>query len=883
MGEADNKCSVPFIRICDFMEKLSGIKGKRKTQALKEFFEHSKVTNFFPIVRLMIPNFDMERGQYGLKEVTLAKYYAELLSLPNREKEALIHFKDPKKQLPGCPAGGFVEVLEFIIRNRVGDSQNLTVEEINAYLDDLANALDKPAKKKILSELVRRMSAIEQKWLVKIILKDMKLGTHEKLLSSFHDKALEIYYNTNNLREVFTKLKDKNIELGVQLFTWGQPIRPMLAGRKPFQELKKLLINQEVYVETKFDGERIQCHYCSDGNIKFFSRNAVDYTMMYGRSLRELILENVHGVNACILDGELIVWDLGLDAPASFGQNKTVANENTPGKCLCYMVFDILYIETADGTKHDLMPKPLSDRKQILDKTLTDVPKRLEKVKFSQVKGSKMVFDQFNVAIERNEEGLIIKRVDSPYIPDDRSSLWLKMKSDYFDGLSDSLDFLIVGGYYGSGHRTGDGDEFDHITVFLLASPSKIDLKDPLKSKFVPITKVGTGYSIPELGELRRRLRDQWKPFRQSPPYWPKWVPGPGERPDYFINDPSKSVILEVKAAEIVPSEKFPSNNTLRFPKVARIRYDKNWDQATSMTEVQTIIDSFKRGITEPTARIDAVQIEDEPTRKRKREIKTIPKGQVMPQFMDTDTSEIIPTSAIFDGCEFFIVSCRGYDKSDLEIKIVENGGRKVQNYLPTVTHIIASDSSSMKVRNLIEKYGLDILSPDWLVDCVKYQEKMELRPKYVLHASDETRNYFEKEFTKYGDSLSIPYRSVDELLEIAKNFPERELNQVKKTIESNWWNRIPEEIKANVFRIPAYKFLSKVFFIYKSDLPDPLFNGRDLWVELYQLKIEAHGGEVRNGLTKDVTHILNLGQRIRFESKAEVVDAQWINQMIAH
>lgn len=251
----------------------------------------------------------------------------------------------------------------------------------------------------------------------------MKLGTHEKILSSYHDKALEIFYNTNNLREVFTKLKDKTIELGVQLFILGQPIRPMLAGRKPYQELKKMLINTEVYVETKFDGERIQCHFHVDGTLKLFSRNAVDYSTMYGRSLRDLIIENIHGVNSCILDGELIVWDLTLDAPSSFGQNKTVANENTPGKCLCYMLFDILYIETTDGAKHNLMTKPLSDRKQILDKTISEVPKRLEKVKYLQVKGSKSVFDQFNLAVERNEEGLIIKRMDSPYIPDDRSSL----------------------------------------------------------------------------------------------------------------------------------------------------------------------------------------------------------------------------------------------------------------------------------------------------------------------------------------------------------------------------------------------------------------------------------------------------------------------------
>lgn len=163
MEEEENKCHVPFIRICEFMDRLSSQKGKKKTQALKDFFDQSKVTNFFPIVRLLVPNFDMERGQYGLKEVTLAKYYAELLSLPNREKDSLIHFKDPRKQLPGCPAGGFVEVLEFILKNRVGDSQNITVEEVNNFLDNLANAIDKPAKKKVLSELIRRMNSLEQK------------------------------------------------------------------------------------------------------------------------------------------------------------------------------------------------------------------------------------------------------------------------------------------------------------------------------------------------------------------------------------------------------------------------------------------------------------------------------------------------------------------------------------------------------------------------------------------------------------------------------------------------------------------------------------------------------------------------------------------------
>ena len=84
----------------------------------------------------------------------------------------------------------------------------------------------------------------------------------------------------------------------------------------------------------------------------------------------------------------------------------------------------------------------------------------------------------------------------------------MKLKSEYFEALSDTLDLLIVGGYYGSGFRVGGGDEFDHITVFLCAVPSKIDVKNPTKSKFIPVTKVGTGYSLAELAEIRRKLKD---------------------------------------------------------------------------------------------------------------------------------------------------------------------------------------------------------------------------------------------------------------------------------------------------------------------------------------------------------------------------------------
>ncbi len=57
------------------------------------------------------------------------------------------------------------------------------------------------------------------------------------------------------------------------------PIRPMLAGKKKinyFNEGAKKMY----YVETKFDGERLQVHK-KGSEVKLFSRNAVDYSNLY--------------------------------------------------------------------------------------------------------------------------------------------------------------------------------------------------------------------------------------------------------------------------------------------------------------------------------------------------------------------------------------------------------------------------------------------------------------------------------------------------------------------------------------------------------------------------------------------------------------------------
>ena len=57
----------------------------------------------------------------------------------------------------------------------------------------------------------------------------------------------------------------------------------------------------------------------------------------------------------------------------------------------------------------------------------------------------------------------MIKPTSAPYIFGDRKH-WIKIKPDYIDGLIDTLDLVVIGGYYGEGRRRAG-----NISHFLLA------------------------------------------------------------------------------------------------------------------------------------------------------------------------------------------------------------------------------------------------------------------------------------------------------------------------------------------------------------------------------------------------------------------------------
>ena len=74
-------------------------------------------------------------------------------------------------------------------------------------MDELARAYDTDKKKQVLARIVQDTTVDEQKWIVRIILKDLKAGLgYEPILRAYHPDALELFNATSDLRSVFEEL-----------------------------------------------------------------------------------------------------------------------------------------------------------------------------------------------------------------------------------------------------------------------------------------------------------------------------------------------------------------------------------------------------------------------------------------------------------------------------------------------------------------------------------------------------------------------------------------------------------------------------------------------------------------------------------------------------
>jgi len=233
-------------------------------------------------------------------------------------------------------------------------------------------------------------------------------------------------------------------------------------------------------------------------------------------------------------------------------------------------LFDCLYV---DGVDYTTKPLPLRRKK------LKEVVKASEKVKLSTsrlIENPKDLEFFFEEAISEGCEGIMCKSVNSDaiYQMGARGWLWIKYKRDYKYEMTDTVDLVAVGAFYGRGRRAGT------YGALLMAA------YDPESDTFKTVCKVGSGFTDEDLA----KLPELFKPYIIQHKH-PR-VDSKIEADVWFV----PSVVLEIIGAEITlsPLHTCALNKiregvglAIRFPRfTGRYRFDKGPEQATTVKEL---------------------------------------------------------------------------------------------------------------------------------------------------------------------------------------------------------------------------------------------------------------------------------------------------------
>lgn len=751
--------------------------------------------DIYPAFRLIIPERDRDRAMYGLKEKAIGKILLKVLKIDRNSEDAqsLLNWKLPGLTYASRMAGDFAGRCFEVISKRPMRSEvgAMSIEEVNDRLDKLSAASRENEQLPIFADFYRRMNPEELTWIIRIILRQMKIGATERtLFNIWHPDAEILFSISSSLRRVCWELWDPNVRLEGEdvSVTLMQCFQPQLAQFQThsFQRIvDRMRLDEDdstFWIEEKMDGERMQLHMAPDNAIpggksfRFWSRKAKDYTYLYGNGLYD---ENgaltkylkhafAQGVRSIILDGEMIAWDHEQKAPVPFGTLKSaaIAEQRNPfsvGQRPLYRVFDILYLNSKALTRYTLR-----DRRRALEASIIPVKERFEIHPYEVAHSAAEIEPQLRKVVAEASEGLVLKNPGSPYRLNERHDDWMKVKPEYMTEFGESLDCVVIGGYYGSGKRGGILGSF---LCGLRVDESQL-APGSSPAKFYSFFKVGGGFSAVDYVTIGHHTDGKWKNWDAEHPPTTYIELGGGdaqyERPDVWIK-PDESFVVCVKAASITSSDQFRLGLTLRFPRFKRFRPDKDWKTALSVLELLDLKSNLEHGKREAELTVDRSR-KKRATRSTKKELTVAgyddkeveyvgPRGKLFDDLnfcMSTATQSSMPVLIILDVATESVSPKQS--KADLEQLIKANGGKIFQTNTAAENIVCIADRSkcllpmrwpsnsdlteTIKAASLEKRGDVNLIRPLWIFDCLEQARRdshsvpfcLPLEPRCVCH-----------------------------------------------------------------------------------------------------------------------------------------------------
>jgi DNA ligase-1 len=436
--------------------------------------------------------------------------------------------------------------------------KQLTIAEVRNRLEAVAatsGSGSKEKKQRLIEALFSQAEPNEAKYLVKIFVGEMRTGFHEGLMEQAIAKAFDMPLRTvqqanmalGDIGETAALAKTGKEALSNLGFRIFRPVKPMLAQVADNVDEALKSHDGKTAFEYKYDGARVQIHKLNE-TVKIFSRRLTDVTLSLPEIV-ESVKQNVK-TNETIMEGEVIAVDSsGYPIPFQhlMRRFKRVHRiEDTAVRIpLKLYLFDILHLNG-----ENLISLHYIQRRQILAENAGKIP-LTKQIVTSKAQTAKKFLRE---AVNAGHEGLMAKKLDSPYTPGTRGKRWFKIKT-----VLEPLDLVIMAAEYGYGRRHG------WLSDYYLAA------RGAETGEFLELGKTFKGLTDAEIIEMTKRLKtlaiseDRWRVIVQ-----PK-------------------IVVEVAYNEIQKSPTYKSQMALRFARITRIRDDKAPEDADTIQKVREI------------------------------------------------------------------------------------------------------------------------------------------------------------------------------------------------------------------------------------------------------------------------------------------------------
>jgi DNA ligase 1 len=455
--------------------------------------------------------------------------------------------------------GDLGDMAEELLLGATGQ-RDLPLADVGRLFEEMAAARVQMQKAELLAKAFARASAGDVKYIVKIITGDLRIGSKESLVEEAIAKAFErplaqvrrANMMTGDIGETLALAAQNKLASAVaRLF---HPLGFMLAAPvETAEELfdKELADSQTpaLLVEEKYDGIRAQVHRNRNGTVRIFSR-----TLDEVAEFPELTMPISALPGELILDGEILAWRDARPLPFTELQKRLGRKRvdmwmqhDIPVK---FIAFDLLY---QDGEL--LLDEPLTNRKKRLAGVFSGAPDALRLAEIMECRSEQEVTLAFRGALAAGHEGIVAKVAQSPYTPGRRGGFWFKLKEPFA-----TLDVVVTAVEYGHGKR------------HRVLSDYTFAVRDG--QTFLNIGKAYSGLTDAEIRQyteyfLRHTTEDQG--YRR-------------------IVEPT--IVLEVAFNNIQKSNRHESGYALRFPRIVRIRADK---QVAEIDTLETVDKLFVR------------------------------------------------------------------------------------------------------------------------------------------------------------------------------------------------------------------------------------------------------------------------------------------------